>query len=50
VDGPLAAREHGDGRQGNLACVNRIPRDQAVELVLDARDGGGVLPIQSRRR
>ena len=42
VDGPLAAGEHGDGRQGDLACVNRIRRDQAVELLLDARDGGDV--------
>src|SRR5580700_1785452 len=42
--GPLTAPEHGDGRQGDLACVNRVPRDQAVEFVLDARGGGVRLP------
>src|SRR5579863_2956016 len=41
---PAPAGEHGDGRQGDLAIVNRVPRDQAVVLGLDARDGGGVLP------
>ena len=39
-----AAGEHGHGRQGDLPSVDRVRRDQAVELVLDARERGGVLP------
>ena len=45
--GSLAAPEHGDGRQGDLACVNRIPRVSGLarkpEVLAGARSGRGGL-------